>query len=96
MPYNKLHVANYTRVYYAAMSDVIVLKVGSQESTLTRAIQGKWLNDKCKLVQVSDKETRTPIYAHFAGILHRLLKGLDPRINPDKPPRAASKFSEMH
>jgi hypothetical protein len=46
VPYNKLHVGNYEKVHYDTMSDVVVLKVMSKESTYTRAIQGKWLSDK--------------------------------------------------
>ncbi len=59
----------------------------SQENTFTRAIQGKWLSDQLVLHQVRDKELHTPVYAFNAGVKHRSLKGLDPRINPDKPPR---------
>jgi hypothetical protein len=71
------------------MSDVVVLKVGSKENTHTRAILGMWLIDKVALDTVHDKETKPPHYVLHAGIPHRSLKGLDPRINPDnlKPPR---------
>ena len=86
-PYNKLHVGNYDKVHYDTKSYVVVLKVGSKENTYTRAIQGKWLSDKVALGQVHDKEIQTPMYAFNAGITHRSLKGLDPKINPDKPPR---------
>ena len=34
-----------------------------------------------------DKETQTPLYAFNAGVAHRSLKGLDPRMNPKKSPR---------
>ena len=34
-----------------------------------------------------DKEIQTPMYALNAGVKHLSLKGLDPSINPDKPPR---------
>ena len=83
-PYNKLHVANYERVHYDTKSDVVVLKIMSKENTFTRAIQGKWLNDKRVLGEVHDKEIKTPMYAFNTGVKHRSLKGLDPRINPDK------------
>ena len=33
------------------------------------------------------KEVKNPMYAFNAGVKHCSLKGLDPRINPDKPPR---------
>ncbi len=49
VPYNKVHVGNYEKVHYNTMSDVVVLKVMSKESTYTRAIQGKWLRDKVAL-----------------------------------------------
>ena len=86
-PYNKLHVANYERVHYDTKSDVVVLRTRSKENTFTRAIQGKWLSDKVTLGKVINMETKTPMYAFNAGVKHRSLKGLDPRINPDKPPR---------
>ena len=86
-PYNKLHVANYERVHYDTKSDVVVLKIMSKENTFTRAIFGKWLNDKVTSGKVSDMEVETPMYAFNAGVMPRSLKGLDPRINPDKPPR---------
>ena len=85
-PYNKLHVANYKRVHYDTKSDVVVLQVMGKENTFTRAIQGKWHSDQLVLKQVSHKELQTPVYAFNAGVKHRSLKGLDPRINPDKPP----------
>ena len=88
-PYNtlKLHVANYERVHYNTKSDVVVLKIMSKENTFTRAIQGKWLNDKVALGKVINMEVKTPMHAFNAGVMHRSLKGLDPRINPDKLPR---------
>ena len=42
---------------------------------------------KCDDDLVRDKEIQTPMYAFNAGVMHRSLKGLDPRINPDRPPR---------
>ena len=86
-PYNKLHVANYERAPFDAKSDVVVLKIMSKGNTFTRAIFGKWLNDKVTLGKVSDMEVNTPMYAFNAGVMHCSLKGLDPRINPDRPPR---------
>ena len=86
-PYNKLHVANYDKVHYDTKSDVVVLKVLSKENTFTRAIQGKWLSDKVALGDVIHRENKTPVYAFNAGVKHRSLKGLNPRINPDKPSR---------
>ena len=86
-PYNKLHVANFERVHYDTKSAVVVLKIKSKENPFTRAIQGKWLNDKIAVGKVSDMEVKTPMYAFNAEVMHRSLKGLDPRINPDKPLR---------
>ena len=82
-----MHVANYKRVHYDTKSDVVVLQVMSKENTFTRAIQGKWLSDQLVLNDMRNKELQTPMYAFNAGVKHRSLKGLDPRINPDKPPR---------
>ena len=86
-PYNKLHFANYEKVHYDTKSDVVVLKIMSKENTFTREIQGKWLNDKYALGIVHDKEAKNPTYAFDVGVMHRSLKGLAPRINPDKQPR---------
>ena len=66
---------------------MIVLKIMSKENTITRVIQGKWLNDKSDKValgKVINMEVKTPMHAFNAGVMHRSLKGLDPRINPDK------------
>ena len=64
------------------MSYVLVLKVESQKKTYTRAIMSKFLADSNELLRISDKENN-PIHAHFAGITHQTLRGLDPGINPD-------------
>ena len=63
-PYNKLHVASYERVHYDTKSDVVVLKIMSKEKTFTRAILGKWLNDKVALGKVINMEIKTPMYGH--------------------------------
>ncbi len=68
------------------MRDVVVLKVKSQKNTYTQAIWSKYLADTNELPMVWDK-VKNPIHAHFAGVAHRTLRGLDPRINPDKQPR---------
>ena len=88
VPYNKLHASNCRKVHHDKMSDALrlVLKVESQKNTYTRAIMSKILADMNELLRIRDKENN-PIHAHFAGITHRTLRGLDPRINPDKPPR---------
>ncbi len=43
----------------------------------------KWTMDRLELEHTRNRG----IQAHFAAVKHRTLKGLDPRINPDKPPR---------
>jgi hypothetical protein len=62
---------------------VIVLRVNSQENIFTLVLMHKWVLDKLELEQVHNRE----IQANFAEITYRPLTGLDPRINPDKPPR---------
>ena len=58
----------------------------SRENTYTRAILSKFMADSNELLKIGEKDNN-PIHAHFAGITHRTLTGLDPRINPNKPPR---------
>ncbi len=84
--FNKLHVSNYSKVHHYKVSYVVVLKVESQKNTFTRAIWSKYLPDSNELLRIKDKENN-PIHAHFAGVNHQTLRGLDPRINPDKPPQ---------
>ncbi len=84
--YTKVHVSNYRKVHHDKVSDVVVLKVESQKNTYTRAIWSKHLADSNGLLRIQDKENN-PIHAHSAGVTHRTLRGLDPRINPDKQPR---------
>ncbi len=67
------------------MSYVVVLNVESQKNTYTRAIWSKYLADSNELLRIWDKENN-PIHAHFAGVTHKTLRGLDPRINSDKSP----------
>ncbi len=45
------------------------------------------VHDKVALGKVQDKEMKTPLHAFAATITHLSLKGLNSRINPDKPPR---------
>ncbi len=81
--YNKLHVGNYSKVHHDKVSDVIVLRVNSQENTFTQVLMHKWVLEKLELEQVHNRE----IQANFVEITYRPLRGLDPRINPDEPPR---------
>ncbi len=82
VPYNKFHIGNYDKVHYDKISDVMVLRVVSESNTYTRTCMSRWQHD-----QLSLHKTRHREQANFAGVNHRTLKGLDPRINPDKPPR---------
>ncbi len=88
VPYNKLHVSNYREVHHAKTSDVVVLKVEFQKITYTRAIWSKYLADSNELLRILDNESNA-IHAHFAEVTvtHQTLRGLDQRINPDKPPQ---------
>ncbi len=82
VPYNKFHVRNYDKVHYDKISDVMVLRVVSESNTYTRTSMSRWQHD-----QLSLHKTRHREQANFAGVNHRTLKGLNPRIKPDKPPR---------
>ena len=81
-----LHVSNYRKVHRDNMSNVVVLMVESQKNTYTNAIWSKYLADSNELLRISDMENN-PIHALFAGVTHLTLKGLDPKINPNKPSR---------
>ncbi len=39
IPYNKLQIANYTRVHYDLTSDVMVMRVNTEVNTYTGVIQ---------------------------------------------------------
>jgi hypothetical protein len=80
--YNKFHVGNYDKVHYDNFSDVMVLRVVSDSNTYARTSMSRWQHD-----QLSLHKSRHQEQANFAGVKHHTLKGLDPRINPDKPPR---------
>ena len=83
IPYNRLHIANYTRVHYDSASDVMVMRVNTEANTYTQVTQRQWLMDKLDL----EKERIEEVEAHFAGVSHRTLKGLPPSIDPDRPPK---------
>ena len=82
VPYYKFHVGNYDKVHYDNISDVMVLQVVSERNTYTRTSMSRWQHDQLSLHKSRHREQ-----ANFAGVNHSTLKGLDPRINPDKPPR---------
>ena len=83
IPYNKLHVSNYTGVHYDSTSDVMVMRVNTENNSYTRVTQKQWLMDKLDLTKAIFEEQQ----ANFAGVTHRTLKGLPPSINPDRPPK---------
>jgi hypothetical protein len=80
VPYNKFHVGNYANVHYDNISDVMVLWMVSESITFTRTSMSRWQHDQLGLHKSRHREQ-----ANFAVVKHSTLKGLDPRINPDKP-----------
>ncbi len=83
IPYNKLHIPNYSRVHYDSASDVMVTRVNTEFNTYTRVTQRQWLLDKLSLEAARAEE----LQAKFAGISYRTLKGLPPSIDPDRLPK---------
>ena len=81
--YNKLHISNYKRVHYDPISDVMVLQVNTEERTFVRVTQKQFNLDMLDLLKAAAVQHQ----ANFAGIQHSSLQGLDPSINPDRPPR---------
>ena len=81
--YNKLHISNYKRVHYDPISDVMVLQVNTEERTFVRVTQKQFNLDMLDLLKAAAVQHQ----ANFAGMQHRSLQGLDPSINPDRPPR---------
>ena len=83
IPYNPLHISNYTRVHFDPASDLMVMRVNTETNSFTRVNQLKWLQDKLALSNaVIDEQT-----AYIAGISHRTLKGLPQSVDPDRPPK---------
>jgi hypothetical protein len=76
VPYNKFHGGNYDKVHYDNISDVMVLLVVSESNTYTCTSMSRWQHDQLSLHKSRHREQ-----ANFAGLKHRTLKGLDPRIN---------------
>ncbi len=81
--YNKLHISNYKRVHYDLISDVMVLQLNTAERTFVRVTQKQFNFDMLDLLKAAAEQHQ----AHFAGTHHSTLQGLDPAINPDRPPR---------
>jgi hypothetical protein len=84
VPYNNFYVGNYNKVHYDKIRDAMVLQVVSESNTFTRTSMSRWQHDQLSLPV---HKVRHQEQANFAGVNHHTLKGLDPRINPDKPPR---------
>ena len=83
IPYNRLHIGNYTRVHYDSTSDVMVMRINTEVNTYTRVTQIQWLQDTLALSTTVLEEQQ----AYFAGIPHRTLKGLPTSIDPDQQPK---------
>jgi hypothetical protein len=83
-PYNSLHTSNYTRVHYDTVSDVMAVRVNSSPNTNVQVTQKQYNMDLMDLLKVAAAEH----HAHLAVAPHRTLKGLDPEINPDSPPKS--------
>jgi hypothetical protein len=49
IPYNRLHIGNYTRVHYDSTSDVMVMRDNTEVDAFTRVTQIQWLQDKLAL-----------------------------------------------
>ena len=81
VPYNRLHLASYTRVHFDSISDVMVMQINTE--TYTRVTQTRYLLDKLELSKVVAEEHQ----AHFAGVSHCTLKGLSSSIDSDSPPK---------
>ena len=72
IPFNPLHISNYSRVDFDPASDMMVMRVNTETNSFTRVTQLKWLRDKIALSNaVLDDQI-----AYIAGISHRTLKGL--------------------
>jgi hypothetical protein len=83
IPYNPLHISNYTRVHFDPASDLMVMRVNTETNSFTRVTQLKWIQDKLALANTVIEEQT----AYFAGISHRTLKGLPQSVDPDRPPK---------
>ena len=82
IPYNRLHISNYTRIHYDSASDMMVMRVNTEANTYTRVTQHQWLMEKLDLSKAVLEEQQ----ANLAGISHSTLKGLPTSIDPDRPP----------
>jgi hypothetical protein len=82
VPYIKFHVGNYDKIHYDNIRDVMVLLVVSESNTFTSTSMSRWQHNQLSLHKSRHQEQAT-----FARVEHSTLKGLDPRIYPDNPPR---------
>ena len=83
IPYNPLHISNYTRVHFDPASDLMVMRVNTETNSFTRVTQLKWIQDKLALANTVIEEQT----AYIAGISHRTLKGLPQSVDPDRQPK---------
>ena len=81
--YNKLHISNYKKVHYDAVSGVMVMQVNTCENAYVRVTQKQFNMDMLELLTIAAKDHQ----AHFASAGHRTLKVLDLDIDPDRAPK---------
>jgi hypothetical protein len=62
----------------------MVMRVNSSPNTFVWVTQKQYNMDMLDLLKVAAAEH----YAHLAAAPHSTLKGLDPTINPDHPPKS--------
>jgi hypothetical protein len=61
----------------------MVMRVNTSPNTFVHVTQKQYNKDMLDLLKVAAAEH----YAHLAVVPHHTLKGLDPEINPDCPPK---------
>jgi hypothetical protein len=83
--YNSKHVANYKEVHHDKDSGVSTFQIMTAEKTYTREKKIRYHDDMIQNLIVRHNEET--IQAHAALLKHRTLLGLDPEIDPDRPPK---------
>ncbi len=71
VPYNKLHVSNYRKFNHDKMSNVVVLKVESQNNTYTLAIWSKYLADSNEMKALDKQAWAANYNSEFVGFQQR-------------------------
>ena len=61
----------------------MVLQVNTKENTFVQVTQTQFNIDMLDQLKAATEEQ----YANMASVHHRKLEGLDPEINPDRPPK---------